>query len=161
MFLRKVKTLNQLKKISSSLQKKGRRIVFTNGCFDLLHFGHIKYLEDAKKMGDVLIVGVNSDASIRRLKGKSRPVISERDRAYTLAALESVDYAVIFNEDTPIRIIESLKPDILVKGADWKKGNIVGEEFVLRNKGAVKRINLVKGRSTTNIIEKIAQLQRI
>ena len=146
-FLRgKIKNLNSLKKI-----------VFTNGCFDILHYGHAKYLEDAKRKGDILIVGVNNDQSVRRIKGNKRPIVNESDRISLIAALGSVDYAVLFNEDTPIKVIEALKPNILVKGADWEKGNIVGEDIVSKLSGKVVRIKLVKGRSTSNIIKKIAE----
>ena len=157
-FLRdKIKNLNSLKKIVSRLKKQGRKLVFTNGCFDILHYGHAKYLEDAKRKGDILIVGVNSDQSVRRIKGNKRPIVNESDRISLIAALESVDYAVLFNQDTPIKVIETLKPNILVKGADWKKGNIIGENIVSKSGGKVVRIKLVAGRSTSSIIKKIAE----
>lgn len=157
-FLRgKIKNLNSLKKIVSRIKKQGKKIVFTNGCFDILHYGHAKYLEDAKRKGDILIVGVNNDRSVRRIKGNKRPIVNESDRISLIAALESVDYAVLFNEDTPIKVIEALSPNILVKGADWEKGNIVGEDIVSKLGGKVVRIKLVKGRSTSNIIKKIAK----
>jgi len=158
-FLRnKIKALNPLKKIVSRLKKQGEKIVFTNGCFDILHYGHAKYLEDAKRKGDILIVGVNSDQSVRRIKGNKRPIVNERDRISLIAALESVDYAVLFNEYTPIKVIESLKPNILVKGADWKKGNIAGEDIVSKLGGKVVRIKLVEGRSTSGMIKKIVKM---
>ncbi|MEI8350384.1 MAG: D-glycero-beta-D-manno-heptose 1-phosphate adenylyltransferase [Candidatus Omnitrophota bacterium] len=147
----KVKTLSALKRIVSHLKKRGKRIVFTNGCFDLLHPGHIKILKTAKQKGDVLIVGLNADASIKRIKGDSRPIIDEKARACVLSAIEFVDYIILFEEDTPLRLIQTLRPDCLVKGEDWSKGNIIGREFV-------KKICLVKfypGYSTTKIIEKI------
>lgn len=153
--LKKIKKINALKKIIFSLKAKGKKIVFTNGCFDLLHYGHIKYLEDAKSKGDILVVAINSDASVRRIKGEKRPIVNEKERLRLIAALESVDYVVIFKEDTPFKVIKLLKPDILVKGADWHKDNIVGRDFVLSYGGKVSSIKLVKGRSTTNLIRKI------
>jgi len=153
----KIKNLRDLKKIIAGLKAEGKKIVFTNGCFDLLHYGHIKYFADAKNEGDILVVAINSDASVRRIKGNKRPITNQNDRLKTVAALESVDYVVLFNEDTPIKVIKLLKPDILVKGADWKKNNIVGSNFVLGYKGKVFTIKLVKGRSTTNLINKIVK----
>ncbi len=155
----KIKNPNALKKIIAGLKARGKKIVFTNGCFDLLHYGHIKYLQDAKKKGDILVVAINSDASVRRIKGKIRPLINQKDRLKIIAALESVNYAVLFNEDTPIKVIKLLKPDILVKGADWKKNHIVGGDFVLGYGGGVCTIKFVKGRSTTNLINKIVKSQ--
>jgi len=155
--LQKIKTPDKLRKIITVLKAKGKKIVFTNGCFDLLHYGHVRYLEDAKRKGDILVVAINRDTSVRRIKGAKRPIVNEQDRTRTLAALESVDYVVLFNEDTPLNIIKLLKPDILVKGADWEKGNIVGADFVLSYGGNVSNIKIVKGRSTTGLIRKIAQ----
>jgi len=152
----KLKTPKELKRIISSLKARGKTIVFTNGCFDLLHYGHVKYLEDAKKKGDILVVAINSDASIRRIKGSKRPFVGEKDRQKIIAALEAVDYAIIFDEDTPLQTIKLLKPDILVKGADWKKERIVGADYILRYGGRVSTIKFVKNRSTTNLIKKIA-----
>jgi len=153
----KLKNLPSLKIISSQLKKKGKRIVFTNGCFDLLHFGHVNYLHQAKKRGDILVVGVNSDRSVKRIKGKNRPIIDEKNRLSVIAALESVDYVVLFNEDTPLNLIKALRPDILVKGADWDKKDIVGGDFVSSYGGRVMNIKLSKGYSTTEIIRKIAK----
>ncbi len=150
----KIKTLKGLKKIVSGLKKEGKAIVFTNGCFDLLHYGHVKYLEDAKKKGDILIVAVNSDASVRKIKGDKRPIVNEGDRQGIIAALESVDYVILFKEETPLELIAKLKPDILVKGADWNRDNIVGGNLVLSSGGRVSTIKLLKGRSTTNLINK-------
>ena len=129
---------------------------FVSGCFDLLHYGHVRYLEDAKKKGDILVVAINSDASVRRIKGGKRPITTQNDRLRIIAALEAVDYAIIFDEDTPLETIKLLKPDILVKGADWKKERIVGADYILRYGGRVSSIKLVKNRSTTNLIKKIA-----
>lgn len=154
----KIKNAMDLKKIIFGLKSKGKTIVFTNGCFDLLHYGHIKYLEDAKRYGDILVVAINSDASVRKIKGNKRPIVSQRDRLRIIAALESVDYAVLFNATTPIKLIKSIKPDILVKGADWSKGDIIGSDYVLSYGGKVSTIKLVKGRSTTNLINKIAKI---
>lgn len=154
---RKVKSLAELKKIVPSLKARGKKIVFTNGCFDLLHYGHIKYLEDAKTKGDILIVAVNNDASVKRIKGDNRPIVNQNDRVKTLAALESVDYALLFAQDTPLEVIKSLKPDILVKGADWQKDAIVGRGIVLSYGGSVSRVSYIGGRSTTNLIKKIAK----
>lgn len=126
-------------------------MVFTNGCFDILHFGHISYLQSAKKIGDMLVVGLNSDRSVKELKGDNRPVNAQSDRASMLAALEFVDFVVIFDEDTPLNLIKTLKPDILVKGADYTGKKVVGSEFVRE----VKLIDFVDGKSTTNIINKI------
>ena len=135
--------------------REDSKIVFTNGCFDILHAGHVQYLEDAKACGDILILGLNSDSSVRRLKGDSRPVNNERDRAFVIAGLRSVDYVVIFEEDTPLNLIESIVPDVLVKGGDWAVEDIVGSETVLKNGGEVKSLAFRNGLSTTNIIEKI------
>jgi D-beta-D-heptose 7-phosphate kinase/D-beta-D-heptose 1-phosphate adenosyltransferase len=153
----KIKNITQLNKIIKRLKTKGKKIVFTNGCFDILHFGHAKYLKEAKRKGDVLIVGVNSDSSVRKIKGNKRPIINEAHRAGLIAALESVDFVVIFKEETPSRVIKTLKPDILVKGADWAQKDIVGRDFVLRRGGKVYTVKLVKGFSSTNLIKKIAK----
>jgi rfaE bifunctional protein nucleotidyltransferase chain/domain len=153
----KIKGLRQLAGEISRLKRAGKKIVFTNGCFDLLHYGHVKYLESARAAGDILVVAVNSDASVKRLKGPKRPVVSQRYRVRVIAGLECVDYAVIFGEDTPLETIKLLKPDILVKGADWKESQIVGADFVKKNGGRVRTIKLEKGLSTTSLIKKIVQ----
>ena len=137
------------------LRKKRKRIVFTNGCFDILHAGHIHYLEKAKSLGDILVVGLNSDNSVRKIKGAGRPLIGEKDRAYVLAALEIVDFVVIFGEETPLRIIKTIKPDVLVKGADWRAEDIIGRNFVSSYGGQTKRIFFKKGYSTSKIISLI------
>lgn len=155
--IRKIKTPGALKKIISRLKAKGKIIVFTNGCFDLLHYGHVKYLEDAKRKGDILVVAINSDVSVRRIKGSRRPIVKEKDRLKIIAGLESVDYVVLFPEDTPFKLIKLFKPDILVKGADWKRDDIIGNDFVLSCGGKVFNINLVKRLSTTNLIKEIAK----
>ncbi len=153
----KIKHLKELKKIIARLHKRGKKIVFTNGCFDIVHFGHVMYLEEAKKYGDYLVVAVNSDSSVRKIKGPQRPIISELDRSRVIAGLACVDYAVIFKQDTPLGLIKELKPDILIKGADWKKNNIVGADFVKSYGGKVRTIKLAKGRSTTKLIKKIIE----
>lgn len=157
MLSEKIKTVNTLSRILRRLKNKGRKIVFTNGCFDILHYGHAKYLEEAKKNGDILIVAVNTDASVRKIKGRGRPVVDEKNRARLVAALGCVDYVTLFSQDTPIQVIKKLKPDILIKGADWNKANIVGAGFVSSYGGKVQTIKLVKGLSTTGIINKIVK----
>jgi D-glycero-beta-D-manno-heptose 1-phosphate adenylyltransferase len=139
-------------------QASGKKVVFSNGCFDILHAGHVEYLTAARKLGDVLVIGLNSDASVRRLKGPSRPVCCETDRATVLSALEVVDLLTLFDEDTPEELIETLLPDILVKGADWAIERIAGARAVLEHGGAVLTLPLLEGRSTSGIIEKIIQL---
>ncbi|MBN1872181.1 MAG: D-glycero-beta-D-manno-heptose 1-phosphate adenylyltransferase [Candidatus Omnitrophica bacterium] len=153
----KVKNLSQLKKIICRLKKDGRKIVFTNGCFDILHKGHIELLEKAKSLGDILVVGLNSDGSVKRIKDKSRPINTAKDRAFVLAKINDVDYITIFAESTPFKLIKHLKPDILVKGADWKKEKIVGRNIVEGGGGKVASVPLAKGYSTTNIIKKIIE----
>lgn len=140
-----------------SLKRQGKITVFTNGCFDILHYGHVKYLEDARHKGDCLIVALNSDSSVRRIKGNKRPIVKEKDRARILAGLESVDYVVIFSQDTPLKAIKYLKPDILVKGADWGLKDIVGRDVVLKYGGKTAVIKFLKGYSTTNLINKIVR----
>ena len=154
----KIKRLPELAKTIAALKKRGKRIVFTNGCFDLLHLGHVKYLEAARKKGDILIVAINSDASVRRIKGNDRPITDEKHRVGVIAALESVDFVLLFGEDTPLKVIKALKPDILVKGSDWKKKDIVGASFVSSYGGRVSTIRSSQGYSTTAIINKIAKI---
>lgn len=154
---KKIQDLRKLKKLISYFKARRKKIVFTNGCFDLLHYGHVKYLQDAKKKGDILVVGINSDASVKRIKEKKRPIVNERDRLRLVASLESVDYVVLFREDTPLKIIKFIKPDVLVKGADWSKNNIVGRDIILSYGGRVSTIKLVRGYSTSNLIKKIAK----
>jgi len=144
---------SKLKSTLASLRRAGKTIVFTNGVFDILHYGHIDYLTKAKRLGDILIVGLNTDASVRKFKGKNRPIQNERDRARILDSLKPVDYVVLFSEETPERLIRKVRPDILVKGADYKISEIVGAEFVKSYGGKVKRIPLQKGRSTSGIIK--------
>ena len=136
-------------------KNNNKKIVFTNGCFDILHVGHISYLKQAKQLGDVLVIGVNSDESVRRLKGASRPINNAEDRMLLLSALDFVDYVVEFEEDTPAKLIEIIKPDVLVKGGDYKENEIVGADFVKDNGGIVKILPFVEGKSTTSIVEKM------
>ncbi len=155
---KKVASLTALTKIRKSLQKKKKKVVFTNGCFDILHVGHIAYLRKAKSFGDVLIVGMNSDSSVKRLNGKGRPIVNEKDRADVLSELMCVDYVVLFNDDTPYTLIKRLRPDVLVKGSDWKIDEIVGKDVLDSYGGVVRRARFVKGRSSTNVIKKIEKL---
>ena len=155
---KKVKTLKKLVSIRTSLRKRKKKVVFTNGCFDILHVGHIIYLRKAKSYGDILIVGLNRDSSVRRIKGPMRPLLSERDRAEMLSELACIDYIVLFSDDTPQRLIATLKPDVLVKGSDWSLDRIVGRDVLAQYGGKVKRVRLIKGKSTTNIIKKIKRL---
>ena len=151
----KIKDTASAKKEIELLKKKGEKIVFTNGCFDILHIGHARYLDSARRLGDFLIVAVNSDRSVKILKGPERPVIKEAERAEMIAALGCVDMVLIFNEETPYNVIKELVPDILVKGGDWKEEDIVGSDIVKNAGGAVKSITFVEGSSTTNIISRI------
>ena len=153
----KITSLEKLRKQIPQLKAAGKKIVFTNGCFDILHYGHVQYLENAKKAGDILIVGVNSDTSVNAIKGKGRPIVNEKDRMRVVAALESVNYVVSFKENTPLKIIMAIRPDVLVKGADWNKDKIVGAGFVTGYGGRVAVIKLAKGRSTSNLIKKIVR----
>ncbi len=146
----KVRLRSELKEIAARLKSEGKTIVFTNGCFDLLHIGHIRYLKEAKKLGDILIVGLNSDASVRRLKPQ-RPITEESQRAEVLASLEMVDFVTLFSEDTPYELIKSIIPDVLVKGGDWKKEDIVGSDIVAETRS----LPFVAGVSTSGIINKI------
>lgn len=146
-----IKTKDEIYLLSSRFKKEGKRVVFTNGCFDILHVGHVKYLQEAKSYGDVLIVGLNSDSSVRKLKGPSRPVNTEVDRAYILAALEAVDYVVLFSEETPHDLIKNISPDILVKGGDYEGKEVVGAEFA----GELRLVQFVDGKSTTATIARI------
>ncbi len=151
-----LKLQDLVKKISALRQ--GRKIVFTNGCFDILHVGHIRYLQEARALGDHLIVAVNTDSSVRRLKGSTRPVQSETDRSEILAALGCVDFVVLFDNGTPIEEIRALQPDVLVKGGDWPVEKIVGHEVVQARGGLVKSLKFHAGHSTTGILEKIIKL---
>ena len=141
--------------VAREWQAEGKKIVFTNGCFDIVHLGHIDYLEKSRALGDKLVLGLNTDASVSRLKGPSRPVVNEYARARLMAALSFVDTVILFDEPTPLELIQTICPDILVKGDDYTPQNIVGADFVVGRGGEVKTIALVKGYSTTSLIEKI------
>jgi D-beta-D-heptose 7-phosphate kinase/D-beta-D-heptose 1-phosphate adenosyltransferase len=151
----KIKERKTLLRIIKDLKAKGKRIVFTNGCFDLLHIGHIRYLEEAKALGDVLVVGVNSDSSVRKLKGPKRPVLPEEERTEILSGLGCVDYITLFDEIDPLKLITSLQPNVLVKGGDWTKEQTVGREVVERSGGEVVILPFVQGASTSTLIETI------
>ncbi len=148
----KMKARKELLRIVKDLKAKGKRIVFTNGCFDLLHIGHVRYLEEAKARGDVLVVGVNSDSSVRKLKGPKRPILPEEERAEILSGLGCVDYVTLFEERDPLKLITSLQPNVLAKGGDWTKEQIVGREVVERSGGEVVIIPFVEKASTSNVI---------
>ncbi len=150
-----LKSLEEIKLISSALKADNKKVVFTNGCFDLIHAGHIDYLNKAKALGDVLIVGLNTDDSVRRIKGDKRPIINQDERAEIISNLKPVDYVVFFDEDTPAKLINELVPDMLIKGADWKIDEIVGGETVLVNGGEVKTIEFISDQSTSKIIDLI------
>lgn len=151
----KIKIISELKKIVLKLKSQNKTIVTTNGVFDILHIGHIRYLQKAKKLGDILIVGLNSDASVKRLKGTKRPINNQNDRAEVLSALECVDYVLIFNEDTPIEWLSEIKPNIHVKGGDYDMGKIIEKEIVEKNGGKIVILPKVPEVSTTDIIERI------
>ena len=151
----KLRTWREISAIREELVSDDKKAVFTNGCFDILHRGHVQYLQAARELGDVLIVGLNNDDSVRRLKGVNRPVNSEIDRAIVLSALQDVDHVVIFTEDTPYKLINTVKPDILVKGGDWKPEDIVGSDIVLQSGGEVLSLDFIKGYSTTKTIEEM------
>lgn len=151
----KIKTRRELAGLRRQWEIEEKIVVFTNGCFDILHRGHAEYLQRAKTLGDVLVVGINSDDSVRRLKGAPRPLVPQEDRAYLLASLAAVDYVSIFDEDTPLELIQTLQPDILVKGGDYRIEDIVGREVVENRGGRVLTIPLVPNRSTTDLFEKI------
>ena len=157
MFSSKMLNLTQLLQQVARWRLKSHTIVFTNGCFDLLHSGHLHTLQESKKLADKLIVAVNSTSSVQELKGSNRPIQSEEERCNMLAALQIVDAVVIFDEDTPLNLIEKIQPDVLVKGGDWAIENIVGADLVLKNGGLVKSILLKEGYSTTSLIQRIKE----
>lgn len=152
----KVKSSSGLSQILARARSRGKKIVFTNGCFDIIHPGHVTYLSKAKKLGDLLVIGLNSDASVRAIKGRGRPINDQISRAIVLSALSFVDYITIFGESTPEKLIRKLRPDILVKGADWKGKDIAGADFVKSCGGRVVMIPFVKGFSTTSVIKKMS-----
>lgn len=144
-----------MKFMIEKFKEEKKKVVFTNGVFDIIHSGHIDYLIKAKELGDILIVGLNSDSSVKRIKGEKRPIINQTDRAFVLSNLKPVDYVVIFEEDTPLEIIKAIVPDVLVKGADWSLDKIVGSDIVLSNGGEVKNISFVNDQSTSRIVDLI------
>lgn len=152
---KKIVTLEQFKPLRKKFKEEGKKVVFTNGCFDLLHYGHVKYLFEASKLGDILIVGLNSDNSVKKLKGEDRPIFNEIDRAEILSELFFVDYVIIFEEETPYNLIKEIVPDMLVKGGDYNIDEIVGRDVVEREGGIVVTIPFVEGISTSAIINKI------
>lgn len=154
----KIVSLNNAIELVKNWKSANDKVVFTNGCFDIVHLGHIDYLEKARNLGTKLVLGLNTDASVNRLKGPTRPVVNEYARARMMAAFEFVDAVILFDEPTPLQLIEAVKPDILVKGDDYTVETIVGSDFVIANGGEVKTISLVQGYSTTKLIEKIKQL---
>lgn len=151
----KVVLRSEISKLISDLKSQNKTIVFTNGCFDILHVGHVKYLQKSSEFGDILIVGLNSDSSVKKLKGDSRPINNEKDRAYILCALSVVDYVVIFEENSPVELLETIKPDIYTKGADYTVETLPEAPIVIKNGGHVEFIDFVEGKSTTNIIKSI------
>lgn len=150
-------TRENIARISLEIKRQNKTIVFTNGCFDIIHPGHIYYLSEAKKLGDYLIVGLNTDSSVKRLKGEERPINTEEDRAIVMDCLKPVDFVVFFDEDTPLKLIKAISPNVLVKGGDYKKNEIVGAEFVEQTNGKVIIIPFLEGKSTTQIIEKMSK----
>jgi D-beta-D-heptose 7-phosphate kinase/D-beta-D-heptose 1-phosphate adenosyltransferase len=153
----KIKTLEHIVRERAGYRKRGSKVVFTNGCFDILHLGHVRYMNQARALGDALIVGINSDSSVRELKGAGRPIVSEMERAEVVAALGSVDHVFIFPDLTPQRVIDAIVPDVLVKGADWDIANIVGRETVENAGGTVLNVPLVEGSSTTEIVKRVLE----
>ena len=154
----KILKLSDLVKVLESLREAGKRIVFTNGCFDILHAGHVRYLTAARSKGDVLVLGLNSDVSVKSIKPENRPIVSQDQRAEVLAGLTCVDYITIFDEPDPLVLIQTIKPDVLIKGADWKETDIIGSDVVKSYGGNVVRIEVVPGISTSRIIEKILKV---
>ncbi|MCK9424412.1 MAG: D-glycero-beta-D-manno-heptose 1-phosphate adenylyltransferase [Ignavibacteriaceae bacterium] len=155
--MKTIYTRAEILEVRKKLKAEKKKVVFTNGCFDVLHAGHVDYLNKAKAEGDVLILGLNSDASMKRIKGEKRPIVCQEERAFILSNLKAVDYVTLFDEDTPQEIISELIPDILIKGADWSIDKIVGRNIVETNGGEVKTISFVTDQSTTNIIQTIIE----
>jgi rfaE bifunctional protein nucleotidyltransferase chain/domain len=156
--MKKILSWEALKSEVERRRLRGEKIAFTNGCFDILHVGHVRYLEEARRMGDLLILALNSDLSVRAIKGEKRPLVPERERAEVVASLAAVDYVTLFDETTPLKLIEYLRPDCLVKGGDWKEEAVVGRDAVRSWGGRVVLVPVVEGASTTNIVEKIRQV---
>ena len=158
--MNKICPRNDLKAEVDRLKKQGKKVIFTNGCFDILHAGHTRYLREARKLGDALILGLNSDSSVRAIKGEKRPIVPQDERAEVLAALSSVDYVTVFDEETPLALIEFLQPDVIVKGGDWAEKDIVGADSVRKWGGRVAIMPELEGASTTNIIDRVLQVYR-
>lgn len=156
--MKEIKTWEEIVEIRKQLRAENKKVVFTNGVFDILHSGHVDYLAKSKTLGDILIVGLNSDESVKNIKGDKRPIINQENRAIVLASLKPVDYVVLFDEDTPAKLIDAVIPDVLVKGADWNLDKIEGRETVMKNGGEVKNIKFVNEQSTSKIIQKILSL---
>ncbi|HCX73328.1 MAG TPA: D-glycero-beta-D-manno-heptose 1-phosphate adenylyltransferase [Candidatus Cloacimonas sp.] len=150
-----VKNWQHLANLVKKAQQQNKKVVFTNGCFDILHAGHVQFLQEAKNLGDLLLVAVNSDASVKHLKGDKRPVVSENERCQVLDAMKMVDWVTVFQQDTPYQLIKTIKPDILVKGGDWQPSEIVGADIVQQNGGQVKSLSFKQGISTSKIIQRI------
>lgn len=157
----KILSIHQAFDLITTWKNEGESVIFTNGCFDILHLGHVDYLQKAKNIGGKLIIGVNSDDSVRRIKGAKRPIVNENSRMRILASLEFVDCVVMFNQDTPLDLISFLLPDVLVKGNDYSIDNIVGADVVMKNGGRVDTISLVEGQSTSSIIDKILESKKV
>ncbi|MCX7798396.1 MAG: D-glycero-beta-D-manno-heptose 1-phosphate adenylyltransferase [Melioribacter sp.] len=155
--MERIKPIEELIQIRNQLKNQNKIVVFTNGCFDILHAGHVDYLNKAKALGDVLIVAINSDASVKKIKGDKRPIVPQNERAFIISNLKAVDFVTIFEEETPYEIIKKLIPDVLVKGADWPKEKIVGSDIVEASGGKVETIEFVNFQSTTNIINTILE----
>ncbi|MCB5248738.1 MAG: D-glycero-beta-D-manno-heptose 1-phosphate adenylyltransferase [Candidatus Cloacimonadales bacterium] len=153
----KILSREELVRLCRQEQKRGKKLVFTNGCFDILHAGHVRYLDEAAALGNILVLGLNSDASVKRLKGDSRPINAEQDRAIVLAGLQAVDYVCLFDEDTPYELIQAVQPNILVKGGDWRPEEIVGADIVQASGGMVRSLRFVEGISSTAIIKKMRE----
>ena len=156
--MNKIVTWELLKERVERVRGEGKKIAFTNGCFDILHVGHVQYLSEARKTGDLLILGLNSDASVRTIKGEKRPLVPQGERAEVVASLDAVDYVTLFDDPTPLRLIEYLRPDVLVKGGDWKEDAVVGGDAFRSWGGKIVIVPLTKGVSTTNIVEKVLQV---
>lgn len=154
----KIISWGKIAEVADHLHQKGKKIVFTNGCFDILHAGHVLYLDQAKSLGDILILGLNSDASVKRLKGNERPINTQENRAIVLAGLSAVDFIVVFQEDTPLELIKIIQPDVLVKGGDWKPKDIVGSDIVLAKGGEVRSLSFTAGLSSTNTLAKMRKI---
>ena len=156
--MKKILTWKELKREADRLRGGGKKIAFTNGCFDILHVGHVRYLQEARRTGDILILGLNSDASVRAIKGDRRPLVPQQERAEVVAALATVDYVTVFDETTPLKLIEHLRPDCIVKGGDWQEEEVVGRDAVRSWGGKVVIVPMIEGASTTGILEKIGRI---